>query len=297
MTVLENVLVGHALPDARRPRRRPAGAARRARASGSRRIERGTRAAGASSASVCCRAHDEPASTLSYANRRRLEIARALATEPKLLLLDEPAAGMNPTEKRELREDILRIRERGVTILLIEHDMAAGAGHLRARGGARPRRQDRGGQLSGRCGATPRCSRRTSAQRPPMLEPDRLCVEPCYGPHAGRCKARQPEVQQRRDRLPAGRQRRGQVDHAEDHPRPGAARAPAASSSRASASTACRPRTSSAAASRWCPESRRIFARMTVWENLAMGAYSRRGRAARRDRRRTWSASTRCSRG
>ena len=60
---------------------------------------------------------------MSYANRRRLEIARALATEPKLLLLDEPAAGMNPTEKRELMQDIRRIRERGVTVALIEHDM------------------------------------------------------------------------------------------------------------------------------------------------------------------------------
>jgi branched-chain amino acid transport system ATP-binding protein len=64
-----------------------------------------------------------PASTLSYANRRRLEIARALAAEPRLLLLDEPAAGMNPTETRELMRDIKGIRERGVTILVIEHDM------------------------------------------------------------------------------------------------------------------------------------------------------------------------------
>ncbi len=64
-----------------------------------------------------------PAWTLSYANRRRLEIARALAAEPRLLLLDEPAAGMNPTETRELMRDIKRIRDRGVTILLIEHDM------------------------------------------------------------------------------------------------------------------------------------------------------------------------------
>jgi ABC-type branched-subunit amino acid transport system ATPase component len=65
----------------------------------------------------------ERAWTLSYANRRRLEIARALATEPRLLLLDEPAAGMNPTETRELMRDIVRIRDQGVTILLIEHDM------------------------------------------------------------------------------------------------------------------------------------------------------------------------------
>lgn len=66
---------------------------------------------------------DQPAWTLSYANRRRLEIARALATAPRLLLLDEPAAGMNPTETRELMRDIVRIRDRGLSILLIEHDM------------------------------------------------------------------------------------------------------------------------------------------------------------------------------
>lgn len=65
----------------------------------------------------------EPAWTLSYANRRRLEIARALGADPRLLLLDEPAAGMNPTETQELMRDILGIRDRGVTVLLIEHDM------------------------------------------------------------------------------------------------------------------------------------------------------------------------------
>ncbi len=66
---------------------------------------------------------DWPAWSLSYANRRRLEISRALATDPRLLLLDEPAAGMNPTETRELMRDIQRIRERGITVFLIEHDM------------------------------------------------------------------------------------------------------------------------------------------------------------------------------
>ena len=66
---------------------------------------------------------DNPAFSLSYANRRRLEIARALALRPRLLFLDEPTAGMNPTETRELMRDIVRIRDRGVTILLIEHDM------------------------------------------------------------------------------------------------------------------------------------------------------------------------------
>ena len=68
--------------------------------------------------------HEMPASSLSYANRRRLEIARALATEPKVLLLDEPTAGMNPTETGELTEIIGRLRDQlGLTILIIEHDM------------------------------------------------------------------------------------------------------------------------------------------------------------------------------
>ena len=64
-----------------------------------------------------------PARSLSYANRRRLEIARALATQPKLLLLDEPTAGMNPSEKREMTGVIRAIRDRGMAVLLIEHDM------------------------------------------------------------------------------------------------------------------------------------------------------------------------------
>ena len=72
---------------------------------------------------------DQPAYSLSYANRRRLEIARALATRPRLLLLDEPAAGMNPTETHEVTELIGRLRdERDVAILVIEHDMHVVAG-------------------------------------------------------------------------------------------------------------------------------------------------------------------------
>jgi branched-chain amino acid transport system ATP-binding protein len=67
---------------------------------------------------------DQPAYSLSYANRRRLEIARAMATRPKMLLLDEPAAGMNPVETHEITELIGRLRtEAGYTILVIEHDM------------------------------------------------------------------------------------------------------------------------------------------------------------------------------
>jgi branched-chain amino acid transport system ATP-binding protein len=67
---------------------------------------------------------DQPAYSLSYANRRRLEIARALATRPRLLLLDEPAAGMNPNETHEVTELIGRLRdELQLAILVIEHDM------------------------------------------------------------------------------------------------------------------------------------------------------------------------------
>ena len=63
------------------------------------------------------------AKNLSYGHQRRLEIARAMGTGPKLLLLDEPAAGMNPSEKADLLQLIRRIREQGVTVLLIEHHM------------------------------------------------------------------------------------------------------------------------------------------------------------------------------
>ena len=67
---------------------------------------------------------DQPAYSLSYANRRRLEIARAMATNARLLLLDEPAAGMNPVETHEMTDLIGRLREEGgYTILVIEHDM------------------------------------------------------------------------------------------------------------------------------------------------------------------------------
>jgi branched-chain amino acid transport system ATP-binding protein len=67
---------------------------------------------------------DRLAKNLPYGVQRRLEIARALGTEPKLLLLDEPAAGFNPAEKVELAKTIRKIRDAGYTVLLIEHDMS-----------------------------------------------------------------------------------------------------------------------------------------------------------------------------
>lgn len=63
------------------------------------------------------------ADSLSYGEQRKLEFARALATQPKLLLLDEPVAGMNPVEKNELMTEIINIKQRGFSILMIEHDM------------------------------------------------------------------------------------------------------------------------------------------------------------------------------
>ncbi|MFL6108813.1 MAG: ABC transporter ATP-binding protein [Marmoricola sp.] len=67
--------------------------------------------------------HDELAANLSYGDQRRLEIARAMATGPKLLCLDEPAAGFNPAEKVKLMDLIRKVRDEGYTVLLIEHDM------------------------------------------------------------------------------------------------------------------------------------------------------------------------------
>lgn len=64
-----------------------------------------------------------PATSLSYGHQRRVEIARALGTDPRILLLDEPAAGLNEVESEDLRGTLTRIRESGVTIFLIEHDM------------------------------------------------------------------------------------------------------------------------------------------------------------------------------
>jgi branched-chain amino acid transport system ATP-binding protein len=66
---------------------------------------------------------DHPAHSLSYANRRRLEIARALALRPRLLMLDEPTAGMNPTETDEMQALVASLKVRGMTILLIEHKL------------------------------------------------------------------------------------------------------------------------------------------------------------------------------
>jgi len=119
MTALENVVVG---TDARHRTSVPGALvrSRRHRAEERDALERGM--ALLEFVGIGRRATQQ-ARNLPYGDQRRLEIARALATEPKLLCLDEPAAGFNPTEKAELMDLIRKIRDDGYTVLLIEHDM------------------------------------------------------------------------------------------------------------------------------------------------------------------------------
>jgi len=67
---------------------------------------------------------DQPAEELPYGDQKRLELARALAARPKMMLLDEPVAGLNPAETEKLGELILKIKEQGIGVVLVEHDMA-----------------------------------------------------------------------------------------------------------------------------------------------------------------------------
>ena len=119
MTALENVVVG---TDARHRTSVPGALVRSAR---HRREERSSIEKAAALLDFVGIAHrgEEKAKNLPYWDQRRLEIARALATEPKLLCLDEPAAGFNPSEKAALIDLIRAIRDDGYTVLLIEHDM------------------------------------------------------------------------------------------------------------------------------------------------------------------------------
>ncbi|AKK28288.1 ABC transporter ATP-binding protein [Mycobacterium sp. EPa45] len=119
MTALENVVVG---TDARHKTSVPGALVRTPR---HRREERSAIEKAAALLQFVGIAHrgEEKAKNLPYGDQRRLEIARALATEPKLLCLDEPAAGFNPSEKSALIELIQAIRDDGYTVLLIEHDM------------------------------------------------------------------------------------------------------------------------------------------------------------------------------
>jgi len=119
MTALENVMVG------RHPRSRAGVLGAVLRGPRTRTEERDIRdrAKALMQFVGLTRRGDTLASHLSYGDQRRLEIARALATEPRLLALDEPVAGMNPSERRQMSELFLRLRDTGITLLLIEHDV------------------------------------------------------------------------------------------------------------------------------------------------------------------------------
>jgi branched-chain amino acid transport system ATP-binding protein len=119
MTVLENILVGMTRSIAVHPVLSALGIGSHRRQE----VEAEQRAAKLLAFVGLAGKHNELAKNLPYGDQRRLEIARALATNPKLLLLDEPAAGMNPSETTDLMELIRKIRDRGITVLLIEHHM------------------------------------------------------------------------------------------------------------------------------------------------------------------------------
>jgi ABC-type branched-subunit amino acid transport system ATPase component len=143
MTALENVMVG------RHVRTRVGVFGAVLRTPGTRREEQGIRARAQQLldyVGIGSRA-DELARHLAYGDQRRLEIARALATDPVLLALDEPAAGMNPSEAVRLQQLLQRIRDDGVTILLIEHHVKLVMG-VRPRSGTRLRQADRRGQAA-----------------------------------------------------------------------------------------------------------------------------------------------------
>jgi branched-chain amino acid transport system ATP-binding protein len=119
MTALENVMVGRHV----RTRQGVFGAVFRHKAAREEEAGIRKRAMGLLDFVGIAQFANRTARHLSYGDQRRLEIARALATEPKLLALDEPAAGMNATEKLALRELLVKIQAEGKTILLIEHDV------------------------------------------------------------------------------------------------------------------------------------------------------------------------------
>ena len=167
---------------------------------------------------------DQPAYSLSYANRRRLEIARATATNPRLLLLDEPAAGMNPKETQEITELIGQLRtEGGFTILVIEHDM-----HVVEGISDRVVALDHGEKIAeGSFEQVATDPRVAEAYLGPgeWRASERGSTTPPTGgrQHLLRANPHPPGLEhggsRARARLPSGRQRLGQVDDAQDHPR------------------------------------------------------------------------------
>ena len=230
---------------------------------------------------------DEYARNLSYGDQRRLEVARALALRPKVLLLDEPTAGMNPQESARFVDFVHRVRdERGVSVLLIEHDMS-----VVMRVSERITVLDRGekiaegspdgdqGQPAGDRGlpGQDRARRRQRVDEP----------APTAGDAPARTRGHQRLLRQHRrregpddagrrgDRHPDRLERRRQVDDAAHDLRADARQVRARSPSRARTSADAQGHEVVGEGIAHSPEGRRIFSRMTVDENLDLGAFSR----------------------
>ena len=229
---------------------------------------------------IKARWHDHLANNLAYGDQRRVEIARALASDPKVLLLDEPTAGMNPQETAALTDFMRRLRdERGMTILLIEHDMKVVMG-VSERVTVLDHGEKIAEGLPAEVRAEPaRSSRRTSA-RPPLKRrrtdgasrsrrhPDLLRQHPgAQGRLADRRRGRERDA----DRL----QRRRQVDDAALDLGAHAARTGSIKLAGKEISM-LPPQEIVALGICQSPEGRKCFQRMTVRENLELGAYLRR---------------------
>ena len=142
MTALENVMTGRHL----RERRSLLAAMLRTPRAGARRgLVPRCRARGCCERVGLADYRDARADAMPYGALKRLEIARALAAEPLLLLLDEPAAGLNQTEAREIDALIKRLAAEGMTVILVEHNMRLVMGVSDQRAGARPRQEARRG--------------------------------------------------------------------------------------------------------------------------------------------------------
>ena len=244
---------------------------------------------------------DNPAYSLSYANRRRVEIARALALGPRLLLLDEPTAGMNQTETAEMQALIgelkqIRPDDPADRAQARHGDAALGPRHRHGRGRRDRRRQARRGAQRSRRSSRPISAiaaavppARAPSSRRPNERPD-ICRRSAALRRRrqyllrSRCRCISTSrfaVRTRPDRLPAGRQCQRQVDDHEDHPRAGEAGAPASSASTASRSPGCTTPQIVRRGVGSVPEARRLFGDMSVRENLLMGAFSRKDQRAR----------------
>ncbi|MCW6511209.1 branched-chain amino acid ABC transporter ATP-binding protein/permease [Lichenifustis flavocetrariae] len=288
VTVLENVLVGADLRIAVNPVLTALGLP------GARRADMQAIAVADAALSFCGIAHLAPllAGSLSYGDQRRVEIARALAAAPKVLLLDEPAAGMNPTERKMLGELVRKIRVTGVTVVIVEHDvnlvmgiadavLVLERGAVIAYGKPETVQRDRRvieAYLGRRTHAAP-AERAHKTPAEPLLEVRDLKVS--YGPIQA---VHGVDLEVRRGEIVALIGANGAGKSSTLLALSGARRASSGTISFEHTRIEHWPAHRIAATGiALVPEGRRVFPRMTVWENLAMGSYARAGDGSDQD--------------